>query len=80
MISRSEFFINHVLVMAGVFAYTFVMSYGLYWVTDKIIPMRVSKWNEKMGLDASQHGEEYDHSSSEHLPSASEWLNPAVEN
>lgn len=80
MISRSEFFIYHVLVMAGVFAYTFIMSYGLYWLTDKIIPMRVSKWNEKMGLDASQHGEEYDNSSSEHLPSASEWLNPAVEN
>lgn len=79
MISRWEFFFNHVLVMAGVFAYTFGVSYGLYWLSDKIIPMRVSEWNEHLGLDASQHGEEYDHASEDNLPSTSEWLNPTAD-
>lgn len=36
-----------------VFAYTFIMSYALYWITDKIVPMRVSKRNEQIGLDLS---------------------------
>lgn len=59
MISRGEFFWNHILVMAGVFAYTFIMSYILYWVTDKIVPMRVSRRSERIGLDRSQHDEIY---------------------
>ena len=41
------------------FAYTFVMSYLLYWLTDKMIPMRVSRRSEEIGLDRSQHDEEY---------------------
>lgn len=77
MVSRSTFFFNHILVIAGVCIYTFFVSYALYWLTDKIIPMRVSKWGEKVGLDASQHNEEYDHASEEHLPSDSDWFNHA---
>ena len=42
-----------------VLAYTFVVSYALYWMTDKIIPMRVSRTSEKIGLDKSQHDEVY---------------------
>lgn len=59
MISRSQFFWNHVLVLLMVFVYTFGMSYLLYWITDKIIPMRVSKNSERIGLDRSQHNEVY---------------------
>ncbi|MDE5883072.1 MAG: ammonium transporter [Muribaculaceae bacterium] len=59
MISRNEFFWNHVLVLLMVFVYTFVVSYGLYWLTDKIIPMRVSRSSEEIGLDRSQHDEIY---------------------
>ena len=77
MISRGEFFINHVIVMAGVFVYTFGMSYALYWLTDKIIPMRVSRWNERLGLDASQHDEEYDHAAADALPSDDQWFKAA---
>lgn len=80
MISRGEFFLNHVIVMAGVFVYTFVMSYGLYWLTDKIVPMRVSGWNERVGLDSSQHGEEYENATSEALPSESDWFKGVEEN
>jgi Amt family ammonium transporter len=59
MISHSQFFWNHILVLAIVFVYTFVVSYGLYWLTNKMIPMRVSRHSEEIGLDKSQHDEEY---------------------
>lgn len=79
MISRSEFFINHIIVLAIVFVYTFVMSYGLYWLTDRIVPMRVSGWNERVGLDSSQHGEEYAGPSAAGLPTESDWFRGAEE-
>lgn len=59
IISHWQFLLNHILVIGIVFAYTFVMSYLLYWITDKMIPMRVSRRSEQIGLDRSQHGEEY---------------------
>lgn len=59
MISRTGFFVNHIIVLVIVFVYTFVMSYALYWITDKITPMRVSYRSEEIGLDRSQHDEEY---------------------
>lgn len=76
MPSRFTFFMNHLLVMAGVFVFTFGMSYLLYWVTDKIVPMRVSRYNEKVGLDSSQHGEEYgvETALETDIPTTSEWF------
>ncbi len=79
-ISRGEFFFNHVIVMAGVFVYTFGASYLLYWVTDLIIPMRVSGWNERVGLDSSQHGEEYGNEAALELPSDSDWFKGVEQN
>ncbi len=29
----------------------------LYWIVNKLIPMRVSSESERIGLDMSQHGE-----------------------
>lgn len=52
-------FLLHLLAVAIVIVYTFLMSYALYWITNKMIPMRVSSEGEKMGLDLSQHGEHY---------------------
>lgn len=82
MPSRTTFFINHVLVMAGVFVFTFGMSYFLYWLTDKIVPMRVSRYSEKVGLDSSQHGEEYgvETALETGVPTASEWFRGIEEN
>ena len=59
MISRMEFFWNHIIVLIMVFVYTFAVSYLLYWITNKVIPLRVSRHSEEVGLDISQHGEEY---------------------
>lgn len=79
MISRREFFLCHLLVMGGVFIYTFGMSYALYWLTDKIIPMRVSESDENRGLDASQHDEEYGDLTSD-KPTVAEWFQGLEEN
>lgn len=52
-------FAAHVLAVVIVAAYTFVVTYLLYWITDKMIPMRVSAESEMIGLDISQHDETY---------------------
>ncbi len=58
-VTHFQFFINHVIAVAIVFVYTFVVTYALYWLTNKMIPMRVSEDSEKIGLDRSQHDEHY---------------------
>lgn len=67
-----------IFVLLMVFGYTFVMNYALYWLTNKIIPLRVSRHNEEIGLDLSQHGEEYGAEAgtgiAEDLPSDAEWF------
>lgn len=52
-------FLYHLLAIVIVFAYTFIMSMLLYWFVNKMIPMRVSRESERIGLDVSQHGEMY---------------------
>lgn len=52
-------FFYHLLALIIVSVYAFGGSYILYFITDKIVPMRVSKEDEKLGLDISQHGESY---------------------
>ena len=52
-------FLYHLLAIVIVFAYTFIMSMLLYWIVNKMIPMRVSRESERIGLDVSQHGESY---------------------
>jgi len=61
-----------------VVVYTFVMSYALYWLTNKMVHMRVSAKSERIGLDLSQHNEKYGgevHTElAEETPSESEWF------
>jgi Amt family ammonium transporter len=52
-------FLFHLLAIVIVFVYTFVMSWCGYWLIDHFIPMRVSEYSEKVGLDFSQHDEHY---------------------
>ncbi|MFI3306233.1 MAG: ammonium transporter [Rikenellaceae bacterium] len=49
----------HILAVVIVCTYTFVVTFGLYWITNKMIPMRVSEESEALGLDLSQHDEQY---------------------
>ena len=52
-------FLYHLLAVAIVITYTFLMSYFGYWLIDRMIPMRVSEASERVGLDFSQHDEHY---------------------
>ncbi|MFI3303035.1 MAG: ammonium transporter [Rikenellaceae bacterium] len=54
-----KMFFIHILAVILVCVYTFIVTYALYWITNKMIPMRVSEKSEKMGLDLSQHDEQY---------------------
>ena len=58
-ISYFHSFLNHVLAVGIVIAYSFVVTYSLYWITNKLIPIRVSEKSEVIGLDKSQHDEIY---------------------
>lgn len=40
-------------------AYSFIVSYILFKVINKILPMRVTQEEEEEGLDSSQHNEKY---------------------
>ena len=53
------YFFIHILAVIIVCVYTFVVTYALYWLTNKMIPMRVSANSERIGLDISQHDEQY---------------------
>ncbi|MBN2806187.1 MAG: ammonium transporter [Prolixibacteraceae bacterium] len=52
-------FAFHMLALVLVALFAFGGSYLLYWITNKIIGMRVSPNSEKIGLDLSQHDESY---------------------
>lgn len=52
-------FLYHLLALVIVGIFSFGGSWLLYKITDRIIPLRVSPQNEKVGLDISQHDEQY---------------------
>jgi Amt family ammonium transporter len=45
------------VALAVVSGFAFGMSYLLLMITDKIIPLRVTEEEERVGLDISQHDE-----------------------
>jgi ammonium transporter, Amt family len=50
-------FFKHLVALVAVSAFAFFMSYALLFITDKIIPLRVTEEEERVGLDISQHDE-----------------------
>ncbi|MDN3672452.1 ammonium transporter [Flavobacterium branchiarum] len=50
-------FTNHLIAMIIVSIFTFVGSYILFFIVNKITPLRVTEEREELGLDISQHGE-----------------------
>ena len=52
-----ETFGKHVAALAAVAVGAFALSYGLFAVVNRLIPMRVTSKQEERGLDDSQHGE-----------------------
>ncbi len=54
---QTKTFFIHILALVIVSVFTFGGSYLLYKLTDILIPLRVTKEQEEMGLDLSQHDE-----------------------
>ena len=52
-------FLRHLAAIALVGAYSFVVSYALYALTDLVITLRVRPEQEEAGLDQSQHAESF---------------------
>jgi len=49
--------VAHLVALLVVGVFSFGGSYLLYWITDRLIPLRVDAQDELLGLDLSQHGE-----------------------
>jgi Amt family ammonium transporter len=49
--------IKHIVALVVVSAFAFLGSYALLFITDKIVPLRVTEEEERVGLDISQHDE-----------------------
>lgn len=56
-----ETFLKHLATLVGVGVFSFCGSYLILKITNYIIPLRVTKLEELMGLDISQHGESVFH-------------------
>ncbi|MDO5581499.1 MAG: ammonium transporter [Planctomycetia bacterium] len=54
-----DVFAKHVIAVTGVCLFSFFGSWILYYLTNKMIPLRVSSESEDIGLDESQHSEKY---------------------
>jgi len=54
---ETKLFTHQMIALVGVSIFAFAMSYFLFYVVNKITPLRVSEEKEQLGLDISQHGE-----------------------
>jgi ammonium transporter, Amt family len=52
-------FLFHLLALVLVAVFALGGSFLIYWITNKVIGMRVTPNSEKIGLDLSQHDESY---------------------
>jgi Amt family ammonium transporter len=56
---NADFFFTQVKAMAIAVVYSFVVSFLIFKFINFILPLRVSMEEEEMGLDATQHNENY---------------------
>jgi ammonium transporter, Amt family len=54
-----EFFLVQLKAMLIVAGYSFTVSFGIFKFINYVLPLRVSKEEEEIGLDATQHNENY---------------------
>ena len=52
-----ELFQTHLVTLVIISVTVFLLSYALFWITDKLVPIRVDEVQEEQGLDFSQHAE-----------------------
>lgn len=54
---ETTLFINQLTALICVSVFAFTASYALFFVVNKMTPLRVTKEKEELGLDITQHGE-----------------------
>jgi len=54
---ETTLFFHQLIALVAVSVFAFTMSYFLFFIVNKITPLRVSDEREDLGLDISQHGE-----------------------
>ena len=57
LFGETRLFVNQMTAMICVSVFAFTASYALFFIVNKITPLRVSSDKEELGLDISQHGE-----------------------
>ena len=54
---NSDLLLRQFVALSAAAAYSFILSYGLLKLVDKVVGLRVSEDNENIGLDLTQHSE-----------------------
>ena len=54
---ETTLFTHQLIALICVSTFAFTASYGLFFIVNKITPVRVSEEKEELGLDITQHGE-----------------------
>jgi ammonium transporter, Amt family len=54
---ETKLFLNQLFAMVCVSLFAFTVAYALFFIVNKITPLRVSEDKEELGLDITQHGE-----------------------
>ena len=57
LLGDGTFFLKEVVAVSAGAICSFVFTYIMLWIIDRITPVRVSTKEEEMGLDESLHGE-----------------------
>lgn len=57
LFGETTLFFNQLIALVIVSIFAFTASYFLFFIVNKITPLRVSEDKEELGLDLSQHGE-----------------------
>ena len=57
LFGETKLFMNQLTALVCVSVFAFTVSYTLFFIVNKISPLRVSQEKEELGLDITQHGE-----------------------
>ena len=55
---NASFFVTEVGAVLLAVVWAAVFTYGMLWLIDRVVPVRVAGETEEIGLDAGIHGEE----------------------
>jgi ammonium transporter, Amt family len=54
---NAAFFWKQVVAVLFSSVWAFVFTYGMLWLIDRVVPVKVKEGEEELGLDQTQHGE-----------------------